>query len=216
MIQINLLEEQKQKSKARAKVDPQKPLVLLMCLVAVGAVLFYDIRTYTHYKGLQKARVAIETQRREPAHVAQLAKADELQTELDRLNKKKIIIEDLITNRIHWSQKLGALRDSLPKDIWIEKVSLQGDPNPRVAFQTMELDAATLNYERGLNRTAETMEALGDSSEFMAGFEGVLEDVESRNELWERGATEGPGAAQIWRFSIQAKRPLPASEVAKK
>jgi Tfp pilus assembly protein PilN len=206
MIQINLLEEQKQKAKARAKVDPQKPLALFLCLVAVGAVLFYDIRTYTHYKSLQKAKAEIERQRREPAHVAQLAKADELESELDRLNKKKVIIEDLITNRINWSQKLGALRDSLPNDIWIEKVSLQGDPNPRVTYQTMELEAATLNFERGLNRTAETM----------AGFEGVLEDVESRNELWERGATDGPGTTQIWRFSIQAKRPLPASEVAKK
>lgn len=216
MIQINLLEEQKQKTKAKVKVDPAKPLAMAGCILAVGAVLFFDIRTYTQFKSLQKEKVAIQTKRREVAHVDSLKKADVLETELARLNKKKVIIEDLIANRINWSHKLAALRDTLPKDIWIEKVSLRGDPNPRVTFQTLELEAATLNWERGLNRTAETMEVLGESPEFMAGFEGVLEDVQSRNELWEKSATAGPGTTQIWRFSVKARRPLPASEIAKK
>jgi hypothetical protein len=50
----------------------------------------------------------------------------------------------------------------------------------------------------------------------MAGFEGNLSDVESRSEPWEKDAQEGVGERRIWRFSIEAKRPLPPSEITEK
>lgn len=214
MIQINLLEEEKRTSRVQPSFDPTKPLIYAGFLIVVAVVLVVDVKMYARLSELRKEKKHYQTLRKDPTHLAKLDQAAELEKALEVLNKKQVIIEDLIKNRIDWSKKLGALRENLPPDIWIERISLKNPTNPRITYQTLTVEAATLNYQRGLFRTAETMEKLGNSKEFMQGFEGDLSDVESRNEPWDKRAQEDPGTRKIWRFTFQAKRPLPPSEIA--
>jgi hypothetical protein len=216
MIQINLLEEEKRKARSRPAVEPTKPLIYLAFAIVLAAVIFYDIKLFAQVNDLKAKVRVVQNKRKDPTHLAKLDEAAKLEKELEQLNKKQIIIEDLIQNRVEWAKKLGAIRDSLPPDIWVEQILLTNPTNPRETEQTLTIQAATLNHERGLFRTAETMERLNNSEDFMLGFQGDLEGVESRNEAWEKGAQEAPGDTRIWRFSIEARRPLPASEVQKK
>jgi len=216
MIQINLLEEEKRRAKVRPKIDPTKPLVYMGLILVVGAVLLVDVNMYAKVSALRRERRRHEDSRKQVSHLHDLQRAQELEKRQETLNKKQVIIDDLIRHRIDWSRKLGALRDQLPEDIWIERISLKNPTNPRITYQTLTIDAATMRREHGLFQIAKTMESLGESEHFMAGFDGDLSDVQGRDEIWEKGSDEGAGAQRIWRFTIQAKRPLPASELPRK
>ena len=129
MIEINLIQEEKKKSAAsgrapRKKLEAQKPLILACFGIAVAAVAAFDYKMYMDLKKVQNDHRAITKQMQSPAHVGKLQEANDLQAELDTLNRKKSIIVDLIENRIHWSKKLGFLRDNLPSDIWIGGIAI--------------------------------------------------------------------------------------------
>jgi len=218
MIEINLIQEQKKKATpgagpSRRKVDVQKPLILALFGIAVAAVAAVDYKFYMDLRKVQNELRDINQRMTSPTHVGKLQMAKDLQTELDTLNRKKSIIVDLIENRIHWSKKLGFLRDNLPSDIWIEKIQLTNPSNPREdPFQVLEIGAATTNYTRGYARVAETIEKLDTSTEFMHGFVEPLIDKEIRNEKWDPSEREESVDATVCRFTFQAKRPLPETE----
>ena len=176
-----------------------------------------DYKFYMDLKSVQADLKRVSKAMESPTHVGKLNEAKELQTELDTLNRKKAIIVDLIENRIHWSKKLGKLRDNLPADIWIERVELSNPGNTRDdPFQTLQIGAATTNYERGYARVAETIERLDASEDFMHGFLPPLIDTEIRNEKWDPSGRDEAVDAMVCRFTFEAKRPLPVTETNQK
>ena len=222
MIQINLIQEQKKKSSSasgapRKKVEAQKPFILACMGIAVLAVAAVDYKFFSDLKKVRNEQRDINRVMTSPAHVGKLQQAKDLQAELDTLNRKKAIIVDLIENRIHWSKKLGFLRDNLPSDIWIERIQLTNPANTKDdPFQTLEISAATTNYDRGYARVAETIEKLDTSAEFMQGFVEPLIDKEIRNEKWDPSGRDEAVDTTVCRFTFQAKRPLPETEKVQK
>lgn len=216
MIHVNLLQEQKKKSSGLPRpgsVRSPKPFILAAFGVAVAAVAAVDVQMFLKLKSIRAEQMNIQRRMTSPAHVGELARAKELQAELDALNRKKAIIVDLIENRIHWSKKLGTLRDNLPSDIWIEKIALTNPTNTRDdPFQTLRISAATTNYARGHARVAETIQRLDSSPDFMHGFVSPLIDTEIRNEKWDPAGRDESVDATVCRFTFQAKRPLPETE----
>lgn len=215
MIEVNLLQTDKKRAAAGGRqggFDPTKPLLFLAFAVVLGAAAMLNFTLVLKMKGQEAALEKLVNQRKEPEHLAQLAKADELQEELDKLNRKAVIIEDLITNRINWAKKLSALRDNLPGDIWIEEVELESTKNPKDTVQTLRVEAATLNADRGFARSAETLESLRNSEEFMSGLTGDLDAVQSTNSPWSAASEFENLNQDVWRFTMVAKRPLPESE----
>lgn len=214
MIEINLLQEESQKrTVAFQRTDLTKPLIFIGLIAALAVVLLINASLAIKVNGIKAKITKIKKAQTEIKHVEALKKADNLQADLDKLNRKAVIIDDLITNRIHWSKKLAALRDCLPSDIWIERVELEPLKSPKDTIQTMRIEAATSHADRGFARTAETMESLRGSADFMAGLTGELVDQQASKEPWDPGAEDLNPANDIWRFSFIAKRALPESEL---
>jgi Tfp pilus assembly protein PilN len=214
MIEINLLQEERQKrASAFQRTDLTKPLVFIGLITLLAAAVLVNVSLALKVNGIKSQISKYKRMMTEIRHVESLKKADELQASLDKLNRKAVIIDDLITNRIHWSKKLSALRDSLPGDIWVERVELESPKTPKDTMQTLRIEAATAHADRGFARTAETMESLRNSADFMAGLTGELVDQQSTKEPWDpRGEEQNP-ADNIWRFSFVAKRQMPESEL---
>lgn len=214
MIEVNLLKEERQRqSRAWEKVDPTKPLLYVAFIAILAAAALLDASLYFKSSGLKIAVKRVQDARKAPQRLEKLAQSDNLQAELDKINRKAVIIDDLITHRIDWSKKLAALRDSLPADIWIESIELEAPKNPKDVVQTLKVEAATLNTDRGFARSAETMESLRNSPDFMAGMTGELEDRQASDEPWDKNLQEGGNLAKnVWRFSFVTRRPIPESE----
>lgn len=212
MIQVNLYQPVKKAKKVRPKVDPTKPLILFAMFAIVAAAGIINFHFYAKVKGIRLEIRRIDNQMNNATFVADLEKANTLQLELDKLNRKANIIDDLITKRIHWSKKLAAVRDVLPEDIWIERIELADPTNPKDNFQTLSVDAATVHVARGMARIAETIDRLRESEDFMEGFYGDIEDRRATAEPWDKTDMEGIGATAVWRFTVQARRELPQAE----
>jgi Tfp pilus assembly protein PilN len=214
MIEINLLQEEKQKrTPLIPRVDPTKPLLVMGLIVVVGAIALVNIYVAGQSSKVKNEINQIKRKMTAVAHVEGLKKSDELQASLDKLNRKAVIIDDLIKNRIHWSKKLAALRETLPDDIWLETIELENPKNPKDTQQTLRIEAATVHADRGFARSAETMESLKNATDFMAGLTGELEDRQASNEPWDDQAQNADMVSNIWRFSFVAKRQLPESEL---
>lgn len=215
MIEVNLLQEDRQRGADRGgRVDPTVPLVYIGVIVVLGALALVNANLAFKARALEAEKTRLTNEMKKPEHLEQLKESDRLQAELDKLTRKQVIINDLITNRIDWSKKLAAIRDNLPSDIWIESIELQTPKNPKETFQTFQIEAATVNADRGFARSAETLESLRNSSDFMAGLTGELEHRQGKTELWDPSLEEGEVARNIWRFTFAARRPLPESEIA--
>lgn len=214
MIEVNLLqvERQQRAGAAYSKADLTKTLIYMGFIAVVAAAALVDAGLYFKNSGLKANLVKIKRQRNEASHMAKLVEADRLQVELDKLNRKAVIIDDLITHRINWSKKLAALRDNLPSDVWIETIELEPTKGPKDILQTLRIEAATIHADRGFARSAETMESLRNSAEFMEGLTGELEDRKASNEPWDSNAQDIDPAQNVWRFSFVVKRQLPESE----
>lgn len=214
MIEINLLQEEKQKrTPAFQGMDATKPLILIAMITVLGLAILYNIQTAFKANAVKSEIAKVKKKMTDITHTEGLKKADELQASLDKLNRKAVIIDDLITHRINWSEKLAALRDTLPSDVWIETIELETPKNPKETIQTLRIEAATMHADRGFARSAETLESLKNSAEFMKGMTGDLEDRQASNEPWDSRLQETDVSPNIWRFSFIAKRPLPESEM---
>ncbi len=214
MIEINLLQEERQKRAAAfQRTDLTKPLIFIGLIAVLAAAALVNVSLAIKVNGIKAQIAKYKKMMTEIKHVEALKKADELQVSLDKLNRKAVIIDDLITNRIHWSKKLSALRDSLPPDIWIERVELESPKSPKDTMQTLRIEAATSHADRGFARTAETMESLRNSADFMAGLSGEIVDQQSTKEPWDPRDDDANPANDIWRFSFVAKRQMPESEL---
>ncbi len=214
MIEINLLQIESQKHKAAyPRTDLTKPLIFIGLIAALAAAALVNASLAIKVNGIKSQTAVIKRKMTEIKHVEDLKKSDELQASLDKLNRKAVIIDDLITHRIHWSKKLAALRDSLPSDIWIERVELESPKSPKDTMQTLCIEAATAHADRGYARTAETMESLRNSTDFMAGLTGELVDKQAVKEPWDSRGKDVNPANDIWRFSFIAKRQMPESEL---
>ncbi len=214
MIEINLLHEERQKRAAAfQRTDLTKPLVYIGLIAVLAAVALVNVNLAIKVNGLKSQIAKYKRMMTEVKHLEALKRSDELQASLDKLNRKAVIIDDLITNRIHWSKKLAALRDSLPPDIWVERIELESPKSPKDTMQTLRIEAATAHADRGFARTAETMESLRNSDDFMAGLTGELVDQQSTKEPWDPRGDDVNPANDIWRFSFVAKRQMPESEL---
>lgn len=214
MIQINLLQEEKQKrGPALQGVDATKPLIFIGMITVLGLAILYNAQLAIKSSGIRNEIAKTKKKMTEIAHTEALKRADDLQVSLDKLNRKAVIIDDLITHRINWSKKLVALRDCLPSDVWIETIELETPKNPKETIQALRIEAATVHADRGFARSAETMESLKNSADFMEGLTGDLEDRKASNEPWTTSSEAGEVSPSIWRFSFIAKRPLPESEL---
>lgn len=216
MIEVNLLSEEKQHRVSRQRLDPTKPLLFVAFIVIFAAVALIDLYLHSKATAIKSEIKQIKADMNTPKFVESLKQANTLQFELDQLNRKAVIFDDLVTNRIHWSKKLAALRDSLPKDIWVEKINLENPKNPKITFQTLRIEAASVHTGRAFAREAETMDSIRNSDEFMEGFDGDPLSVKGVVEPWDKSDLEGVGGRKVWRFSFKLQRSLPESEIAKK
>jgi len=109
MIEVNLLSEEKQQRVSRQRVDPTKPLLFVAFIVIFAAVALIDLYLHSKATAIKSEIKHIKADMNTPKFVESLKQANTLQFELDRLNRKAVIFDDLVTNRIHWSKKLAAL-----------------------------------------------------------------------------------------------------------
>ena len=217
MIEINLLRQDKADSGPRRKLDFTKPLIYAGLIVGVTGAAAFNLKLHFEVTDIRRKVADLDRQMNDPEFINRLNEAERLDEELTRFNRKQVIIEDLIKNRIHWSKKLAALRDSLPTDIWIEEIQLEEPKGTNIDHQTLTLEAATLNEARGFAMSAKTMDALLATPEFMEGLAPDIDDTQGIKEAWFKSQQDDPiGQTNIWRFSLEARRPLPESEKKKK
>ena len=93
-------------------------LIVLLILVHVFLMVI-NIRNMAKHKEFQKEMEAVSPQKQQ---------VEKILNELRSLqNTQKAVAEILPERKISWAKKLNILSDSIPRGVWLKRVSLEGD-----------------------------------------------------------------------------------------
>ncbi len=155
-------------------------LVLLLAIhICLQGFIFVQFFRHAGLKNIQERLVSDK------------GNTDRIVTELRTLQAKLKSVENLTTaKRINWSQKLNIISDSLPREIWLSKISLE--------------DKSLLIEGSAVSKNADEMISVGDF------FSRLKEQKMFMNDFFslERGVTQRRKiqATELADFSITAKQ----------
>lgn len=193
MIDINLIPDQLRK---RRKSDffsggvfniPREVLVgigggiLVMLLLVDGMFFIAKIIKFLEYQHVKSKWQAIQPEK---------ATMDTIKQNLQEVQKEVKSIKDIVDGQSSsWSQKLNALSDSLPKGVWLRKITL----NDKQLF----IEGSTVSQGQSeIINVGSFVSNMKKDSQFMNDFESIEVDyIQSRK-------TEG---LQVSDFTILAK-----------
>ncbi len=212
MITINLLPTQRKK--VSAPQANQGMILLLAVVLAVGslAVAYY----YRHEVSVRRAELArIDSEK--TAYEPDVKVADALQNQLDQLQKRKSLIEQLIFSGPEVARKLNQISDLVPAKIWLEeirmdvekkqeqRVVLQGETRTSktviVEFTTLSMTGVTEDITNGPTLVAEFISRL-QNSPFMHDISGEIKPLYQGEEGWIANSQDSGGKRPVWRFRI--------------
>lgn len=211
MITINLLPTQRKRITAPA---PNQAMIMIFALfLAAGALAtaYYFRVQLAERRELKEQLVADQA-----AYVEDVKIAHQLQAQLDALQQRKKLIEELLYSGPEIARKLNQISDLIPAKIWLEQIKMETTEKQeqrvvttgqtrtsrtvRVETTMLTLTGVTEDLTNGPSLVAEFISRLHNSP-FMEDFVGEIRPQYQAQEAWL--STGGPGGARpVWRFTL--------------
>ncbi len=165
MIEINLLPSEMRKRKLELPEIPLIPVgVGILCVFVIGSLI---LGLVVHRKNSQLKILRREWEQKLPLK----KEADGLKAEIERLRRKKALLENLSKRRFLWSAKLNSLSDLIPMGIWLTELSL--DEMGETKFLTLEGIAMPFKGQEMVALVTGFMETLKNDKTFFSGLEEI-------------------------------------------
>lgn len=196
MIEINLLPEEVKKKRPSAKTDvfamsmPSFPIVSI-AMWAAGVILLIQLALFAigvmsgvTFKSLGLQYKGILPKKQE---------TEKLKTQVDNMNKKVSVINELMVKRFSWEKKLNSLSDAMTPGIWLTELEYNEkladvlkpantDSTKKIGGQAAEnvlskcliiSGAASSMGEEGTALIGRFIKSLKDDAEFYSDFSDI-------------------------------------------
>ncbi len=183
LIEINLLPPEKRK---KIRHGPGLPAVksflpLGIGLIAVVIIIhiflgFALVLNKTSYNGLFKKWQSLEPKKKE---------ADQLKSEINRMDKKITLVEQLVSARFNWARKLQSLSESIIPGVWLNSFVLgekgEAKTNSKRVFLSLSGSAVTSGGQ-GAATIGKFMKNLKENPDFFDAFDEIeLGSIQRKN-----------------------------------
>lgn len=212
MITINLLPSQKKKRRTGLDANwlnkAATVFVATILIVASLAVAFF------YRSQLSQAKTEVRTlEDRKDSLADEVAEVDRMQAELNKLDQRAEVIEELVYSGPEWARKLNQISDLVPRKIWMERLRVETEISTRteregnrtrqvrVRRTFLYLTGVTQDVANGLTLVAELKSRL-ENSPFMEDFKGEIVPTQQAVEPWLERSRSASGLRSVWRFTL--------------
>ena len=165
MIEINLLPPEMRKKKLELPEIPLIPVgVGILCVFVIGSLI---LGLAVHRKNSQLKILRQEWEEKLPLK----NEAEGLKTEIERLRRERVLLEDISKRRFLWSAKLNSLSDLIPMGIWLTELSL--DEMGEMRFLTLEGRVMPFKGQEMIALVTKFMDTLKKDKRFFSGLENI-------------------------------------------